>query len=56
MPTTNTQHLIPFAQKRLHIQTLHLDTEPTEILAEIRELADTLIGSRSTAVGLAAAS
>ena len=50
------QHLIPSAQKRLHIQTLHLDAEPTEILAEIQGLADTLIGSRSTAVGLAAAS
>jgi len=44
--TDPVRHLIPFAEKQLHVRTLHLDADPSNIFAEIDELAGIISSSR----------
>lgn len=50
------RHLIPFAEKQLHVRTLHLDADPPNILAEINELAGIISSSRPNTQLLSAVS
>ncbi len=50
------QHAIPFAEKQLHVRTLHLDADPSNILAEINELAAVVSTSRPNSQLLSAVS
>ena len=51
-----SRHLIPFAEKYLHVRTLHLDADPSKILAEVSELAGVLSASRPGGTVLSAVS